>query len=133
LLRKIVRQGAKTPSFREAAADVREWAEVPISGTHVRRLCERLGREWGQHSAQETAAYRAATLARGYAAPPKGTAVMLDGGRYQTRAAGSGRGVTAAAWKETKVACCQTLSSRESAHDPQPEPPRKFLKATAVA
>jgi hypothetical protein len=128
-----VRQGAKTPSFREAAADVRELADVAISGAHVRRLCERLGGEWRQHSDRETAAYRAGTLARGYAAPPTVAAVMLDGGRYQTRAAGAGRGVTAAAWKETKVACCQTLSSRESAKDPQPQPPRQFLEAPAVA
>jgi hypothetical protein len=59
--------------------------------------------------------------------------VMLDGGRYQTRAADQGRGVSAAAWKETKVACCQTLASREQGHDPQPEPPRKFVEPTAVA
>ena len=58
---------------------------------------------------------------------------MLDGGRYQTRAAAQGRGVTAAAWKETKVACCQTLAAAEPSHDPQPEPPRKLVEPTAVA
>jgi hypothetical protein len=58
--------------------------------------------------------------------------VMLDGGRYQVRAEDQGRGVVDAAWKETKVACCQTLLSAESAKDPQPEPPRKFLEPTAV-
>src|SRR5262249_53298441 len=64
---------------------------------------------------------------------PKAAAVMLDGGRYQVRAEGQGPGVVDAAWKETKVACCQTLASPESARDPQPEPPRKFLEPTAVA
>jgi hypothetical protein len=44
-----------------------------------------------------------------------------------------GRGVVAAAWKETKVACCQTLSPPESAKVPQHEPPRNFLEPTAVA
>ena len=58
---------------------------------------------------------------------------MLDGGRYQVRAADQGRGVVDAAWKETKVACCQTLASPERAKDPQPEPPRKFLEPTTVA
>lgn len=58
---------------------------------------------------------------------------MLDGGRYQVRAEDQGSGVVDAAWKETKVACCQTLLSAESAKDPQPEPPRKFLEATTVA
>jgi hypothetical protein len=60
-------------------------------------------------------------------------AVMLDGGRYQVRAQDQGPGVVDAAWKETKVACCQTLSSAEAAQDPQPQPPRKFLEPTAVA
>lgn len=133
LLQKIVRQGRKAPSFREAAEDVRELAQVTISPAHVRRLCERLGREWVGHRDQETAAYQAGPLPRGYQAPPTVAAVMLDGGRYQVRADDQGRGVVDAAWKETKVACCQTLASRESATDPQPEPPRTFLEPTAVA
>src|SRR5262249_2889678 len=54
-------------------------------------------------------------------------------GRYQVRAAGAGRGVVGRAWKETKVACCQTLSAPQQAKDPQPEPPRKFLEQAAVA
>jgi hypothetical protein len=133
LLRKIVRQGGTAPSFRAAAEDLHELAEVTISSAHVRRLCERLGREWAQRQQQEVAAYQQDQLPRGYQAPPKVAAVMLDGGRYQVRADDQGPGVVDAAWKETKVACCQTLSSAESAQDPQPEPPRKFLEPTAVA
>lgn len=133
LLRKIVRQGGTAPSFRAAAADVQELAELTISPAHVRRLCERLGREWAERQQRETAAYQQGQLPRGYQAPPKVAAVMLDGGRYQVRAEGQGPGVADAAWKETKVACCQTLASAESAKDPQPEPPRKFLEPTAVA
>jgi hypothetical protein len=106
---------------------------VTISPGHVRRLCARLGREWAARQQQEVAAYQRDQLPRGYQAPPKVAAVMLDGGRYQVRADGQGPGVVAAAWKETKVACCQTLASAESARDPQPEPPRKFLEPTAVA
>jgi hypothetical protein len=68
-----------------------------------------------------------------FQAPPKVAAVMLDGGRYQVRAEDQGQGVVDAAWKETKVACCQTLSAAEAAKDPQPQPPRKFLEPTAVA
>src|SRR5439155_25186035 len=36
-------------------------------------------------------------------------------------------------WRETKVACCLSLSSQESAADPQPEPPSKFLEPARVA
>jgi hypothetical protein len=133
LLRKIVRQAGTAPSFREAAADLEELAGLAISPAHVRRLGERLGREWAERQQQEVAAYRRDQLPRGYQAPPKVAAVMLDGGRYQVRAADQGRGVADAAWKETKVACCQTLASTESAKDPQPEPPGKFLEPAAVA
>jgi hypothetical protein len=133
LLRKIVRQGGKAPSFREAADDLQELAQVTISPAHVRRLCERIGQEWARRQDQEVQAYQERRLPRGYQAPPKVAAVMLDGGRYQVRAEDQGRGVAGAAWKETKVACCQTLSSPETAKDPQPEPPRKFLEPTAVA
>jgi hypothetical protein len=133
LLRKIVRQGGTAPSFRAAAADLQELTELTISPAHVRRLCERLGGEWAARQDQEVAAYQADQLPRGYQAPPKVAAVMLDGGRYQVRAEGQGRGVVDAAWKETKVACCQTFVSPENAKDPQPEPPRTFLEPTAVA
>ena len=133
LLRKIVRQGGKAPSFREAADDLQELAQVTISPAQVRRLCQRIGQEWAQRHAQEVQAYQERQLPRGYQAPPKVASVMLDGGRYQVRAEDQGRGVTEAAWKETKIACCQTLSSAERAQDPQPEPPRKFLEPTAVA
>jgi hypothetical protein len=68
-----------------------------------------------------------------YAAAPKTAAVMWDGGRVQTRAADAGRGVQEPRWRETKVACCLSLSSPEQADDPQPEPPRKFLDAPRVA
>jgi hypothetical protein len=57
----------------------------------------------------------------------------LDGGRLQTRAEDAGRGVQEPRWRETKVACCLSLSSQEQADDPQPEPPRKFLDAPRVA
>ena len=52
---------------------------------------------------------------------------MVDGGRMQTCAAESGPGVVNPAWRELPVACCQTLSTRVHAADPQPEPSRKFL------
>jgi hypothetical protein len=58
---------------------------------------------------------------------------MLDGGRVQTRAEESGRGVSEAAWRESKVACCLTLQTTAQTVDPQPEPPSKFLEPTAAA
>jgi hypothetical protein len=128
-----VRQAAKSPSFKEAAETVQEMLDVAISPAHLRRLSEPIGREWARTRDQEALAFRGGQLPPGYDKPPAVAAVMLDGGRYQTRAAGHGWGVTDPAWKETKVALCQTPVSPEHARDPQPEPPRKFLEPAAVA
>lgn len=106
---------------------------MSISATHLQRLSERIGQEWVQARDQEVEAFRQDQLACPYAAAPKAAAVMLDGGRVQTRAEGESRGVKDAAWRETKVACCLTLFSQEQAKDPQPEPPSKFLDPTRVA
>jgi hypothetical protein len=133
VLQKAIRQAARAPSFKEAAADLQELAGITISATHLQRLSERIGTEWAQRRDRDRQAFQERHLARGYEKPPAAAAVMLDGGRYQSRAAAQGRGVTDPAWKETKVACCQTLSSKEQTTDPQPEPPRKFLEPAPVA
>ena len=51
----------------------------------------------------------------------------------QTRADDGERGVSAASWRESKVACCLTLATKAVAKDPHPEPPAKFLEPTTVA
>jgi hypothetical protein len=78
-------------------------------------------------------AYREKRLKCDYAEPPAAAAVMIDGGRVQTRTEDAGRGVHDPRWRETKVACCLSLSSEEHASDPQPEPPEKFLDPPRVA
>jgi hypothetical protein len=130
---KAVRQAAKAASFQEASDDLRVLAEVSISATHLQRLSKRVGGEWQQARDQEVQAFREKRLACPYAAAAAAAAVMLDGGRVQTRAEKAGRGVQEPRWRETKVACCLSLTSREQATDPQPQPPSKFLDATRVA
>jgi hypothetical protein len=132
-LEKAVRQASKAASFKDASEDLKALAEVSISATHLQRLSERVGHEWAQARDQEVQAFREDKLVCAYAAAPKAAAVMLDGGRLQTRAEDAGRGVQDAKWRETKVACCLSLSSSESANDPQPEPPSKFLDPPRVA
>jgi hypothetical protein len=96
-------------------------------------LCARVGGEWAAARDADVEAFRTGQLQPGPAAPPAVAAVMLDGGRLQTRAEGAGPGVHGKGWHETKVACCLSLSSRESAVDPQPEPPSVFLTPPRVA
>jgi hypothetical protein len=129
---KGVRQAAKASSFKEASEDLEALAEVSMSPTHLQRLSERVGKEWGQARDREVQAFREDKLVCAYAAAPKAAAVMLDGGRLQTRAEEGGRGVHGPRWRETKVACCLSLSSQEETNDPQPEPPSKFLDAQRV-
>ena len=133
VLRKAVRQSACAGSFREASDDLEALAELSISPSHLQRLSERVGREWRDARDAEVQEYREHRLSRGYGGPPAVAAVMLDGGRYQSRAEGAGRGVTDPAWKEIKVACCQTYTAREHRADPQPEPPAKFVDRTEVS
>lgn len=133
VVRLAVRQAAKAPSFAEASDDLRELAGVSISATHLQRLCERVGQEWAQARDEEVEQFRQQQLKPVPLAPPAVAAVMLDGGRLQTRAAEAGRGVQEPAWQETKVACCLSLSSTEMAVDPQPEPPPALLDPPEVA
>ncbi len=134
VLAKAVRQATKAPSFAEASDDLRELAEVEISPTHLQRLSERIGEEWVEIRDEEVEKFRRGELERTYKEPPRGAvAVMLDGGRLQTRAEDSGRGVTDPGWRESKVACCLTLQTKAQAVDPQPEPPAKFLEPTEAA
>jgi hypothetical protein len=133
LLAKAVRQASKAASFAEASDDLRELADVEISPTHLQRLSERIGDEWAAVRDEEVEQFRKAELQRTYKEPLKGAAaVMLDGGRAQTRADDCGRGVTDAGWHETKVACCLTLQTTAQSKDPQPEPPSKFLEPAKV-
>jgi hypothetical protein len=131
-LQKIVRQGSKV-SFKEASEDLLELAEVKVSPTHLQRLTERLGREWAAERDKDVQAFTEGKLACAYTEAPAVAAVMLDGGRVQTRAEDNGRGVAEPAWQETKVACCLTLTSSQHKSDPQPEPPAKFLDQVRVA
>jgi len=108
-------------------------AEVSISATHLQRLSERVGKEWAQERDKEVQAFREDKLVCAYAGAPQAAAVMLDGGRVQTRAEEGGPGVHDPRWRETKVACCLSLTTQEKASDPQPEPPSKFLDATRVS
>lgn len=132
LLQKAIRQAGKASSFKEASEDLRELAGFAISATHLQRLTRRIGGEWQQQRDADVQAFREDRLPRDYQKAPTVAAVMLDGGRYQARAAEAGRGVSDPGWREDKVACLQTYQSREAKADPQPEPPAKFLDRQQV-
>ena len=127
-----MRQGGKASSFRDACDDLEALAGVTISPRHLSRLVERIGGEWQAARDADVKALHEDRLGRDYPEPPATAAVMLDGGRVQTRAAEQGPGVHDPGWNETKVACCLTLPSAVSEIDPRPEPPSKFLDPPTV-
>lgn len=134
VVEKGIRQARKACSFVEASEDMRELAEIEISPTHLQRLSERIGEEWVELRDEDVEKFRQRRLERDYKEPPRGAAaVMLDGGRVQTRADEAGRGVSDPGWRESKVACCLTIETKPYAVDPQPEPPAKFLEPTIAA
>ena len=106
LLQMAVRQASKAGSFQDASDDLREMAEVNFSATHLQRLSARIGAEWKEERDKDVVKYREGKLECDYAEAPKVAAVMLDGGRVQTREAEGGRGVRDPGWQEVKVACC---------------------------
>jgi hypothetical protein len=133
VLRKAVRQAGKALSFQDASADLQELAQITISPHHLGKVAERIGRAWVAARDAEVQAFRDQRLAAAYAQPPQVATVSVDGGRVQTREADGERGVREPGWQETKVACCQTWSSKVHAADPQPEPPAKFLDPVQAA
>jgi hypothetical protein len=132
VLRKAIRQAGKT-SFAEASGDLLALANLAISPSHLQRLTHRIGKEWAAARDADVLAFQNGRLNCAYAEPPQAAAVMVDGGRLQTREEGAGRGVTDPGWQEYKAACCQTLSSKAQAQDPQPQPPGKFLDRVEAA
>ena len=132
MLQKVVRQGGKLP-FAEASADLRALCDLKVSPTHVQRLTERVGREWAGLRDRDVAAFRDGRLAVACRNRHPAAAVMLDGGRLQTRAPAAGRGVTDPGWRESKVAAVESLHSRVHTQDPRPQPPRRLLDRVQVA
>lgn len=134
VLAQAVRQASKSASFADASDDLRELAHIEISATHLQRLSERIGAEWCAVRDGDVEKFRQSKLERTHREAPTGAAaVMLDGGRVQTRADDDeGRGVRDASWRESKVACCLTLQTQAAVSDPHPQPPAKFLEPTQV-
>jgi hypothetical protein len=116
-------------SFDEAAKLLAIAAELTISPRHLQSLGQEVGGDWADRRRQETAAYRArpAMAAPAAAQPPIAlAAVMIDGGRLQTRQPDSGPGVHEPAWRETKTAVLLRMKPHPSATDPHPDLPACF-------
>ena len=132
LLKKIEYAGGNGRAFETASEALERLAEISISGKHVQRLTERLGRERAAERDKAVAAMQARTLRSAYKQPPAVAVISIDAGKAQFRTEDSGPGVHGAHWGDTKVACLQTYTDVGYDHDPQPEPPEAFLDPVGV-
>jgi hypothetical protein len=132
VLNKIVTAAGEVKSHRVAAQVLGVIGEIAISGRHVNRLTEEIGRELVAKRDRETDDYVHHRRAEPKVPAPERVAVALDGGRLMTRESGQGPGVHGEGWKEDKVACLLTLEGQTRKDDPHPQPPRCFLDAPNV-
>lgn len=116
-------------SFEESAKLLGITAELKISPRHLQTLCQEVGGVGVDEQMQKTRAYKERPLmsALKVASPPVPlAAVMIDGGRIQTREPEQGPGVHEPAWRETKTAVLLRMQHQTSPVDPQPELPACF-------
>jgi hypothetical protein len=130
---KIEYAGANHPSFEQAARSLEHLAELSISGMHVQRVTERLGRQRQAERDRQVEQFKAGQLQPTHRQPPAVAAVHLDAGKVQMRQQDAGRGVHQPHWSDDKVACLVTYPANATAgHDPHPEPPAAFLERPTV-
>jgi hypothetical protein len=126
VLRKIVRAGARHPSFQEAADALQDMAEVTISGRQVTRIAEEVGRELQAGRDRQARQFQDRQLDPAVTTRPALAVVEVDGGRLRIRGEGDGPGAHAAAWREDKIALLSTAALKRFETDPEPELPACF-------
>lgn len=131
LVGKIEYAGGQCP-FDQAAEMLGRLSELSISGMHVQRITERLGRERAEERDRQVEQFQTGRLSAAHVEPPAVVAVHVDAGKTQVRCDGGGRGVHDPQWADTKVACFETYAPKLDDGDPQPEPPAAFLDRPTV-
>ncbi len=124
-----------THSFEQAAKLLQITAELKVSPRHLQTLCQEVGGELVDERRQRTATYQGRPLMTppNPASPPIPlAAVMIDGGRMQTRQPDHGPGVHEPAWRETKTAILLRMTRTSSPEDPQPRLPACFAHPRAT-
>ena len=128
----MVTVNAHVKSAAVAVKVIKKLTPISVSPSHLIDLTATIGKELAEVRDGHATQYVEGTLESQVNEPPQTVAVATDGGRILTRAEEAGRGVHDPAWKESKVACLETLSSQPSEVDPHPELPGCFADQDAV-
>jgi hypothetical protein len=128
---KILAANAEAKSGGKARKQLRKLAEIEVSEPLIEDYTHEIGGELRAHLAQQATLHADGKLLPQHAEPPGVAVVCVDGGRIMTRAEGR-RGVHEQAWKETKNACLQTMTSATFREDPHPQLPACFQQPAYV-
>ena len=126
---KAVSAAVAARSFQDAAKLLQINIDLLISARHLQSLAREVGDELAAQRREKTESFQARPLnsPHGQASPPIPlAAVMVDGGRIQTRKPGEGPGVHGAAWRETKTAVLLRMTYEPSVVDPRSDLPACF-------
>ena len=132
-LKKVVYAGTQAVSFPQGSRDLKELAELAISPERIRRATERIGNERVAERDAQSAAYEALPIPARRIVPadqpaPTVACVQMDGGRLQFfDRAEPERNEDDTFWREMKVGCLWSMTSKVSAEDPCPQLPASFV------
>jgi hypothetical protein len=131
--KKVVYAGTQAASFAQGSRDLKELGELDVSPERVRRATERIGGERVAERDAQVAAYEALPIPAQRIAPadqpvPAVACVQMDGGRFQLfDRAEPERNEDDTFWRETKVGCLWSMTSKVSEEDPCPQLPASFV------
>ena len=132
-LKKVTYAGTQAASFPQGSRDLKELAELDVSPERVRRATERIGDERVAERDAQAAAYAALPIPARRSVPadqptPAVACVQMDGGRLQfLDRAEPQRNEDDTFWREMKVGCLWSMTSKVSAEDPCPQLPASFV------
>jgi hypothetical protein len=132
-LKKVVYAGTQARSFPQGSRDLKELAELDASSERARRATERIGDERAAERDVQAAAYEALPIPAQRSVPadqptPAVACVQMDGGRLQLfDRAEPQRNEDDTFWREMKVGCLWSMTSKVSAEDPCPRLPASFV------
>jgi hypothetical protein len=126
MVRVAIQLAAETRSFERAAATMGYTLGQGLSAKTIERLVGQVGAELGHDPARGIHALEVLV--------PEVAVVSCDGGRIRTREPDQGPGVHDPAWRETKNASFEKMTSpTPQAHDPCPVLPETFRQVAHVA
>lgn len=120
---KVVLTATETKSYERAGRVLHAVGEIEISSRHVGRIAGERGQQLIDEQHQRAVRHEHKQLPVEVSNPPELAVVEMDGGRIRTRQADCGPGTHGPAWRETKNALFQRMSSEEHREDPAPELP----------